>query len=85
MPAVFRRRESVSEDVQIAVIGANFEVGIVGAVPLIQHLFDEVVAIAKAEADRSFVGLLAGVAFDVQVHSSQFCLICQSMSERRLG
>jgi hypothetical protein len=75
MPAVFGRRESVSEDVQIAVIGSKFEVGIVRAVPLIEHLFDAVVAITKAEADRSFVSLLAGVAFDVQVHPSQFCLI----------
>ena len=58
------------EDVQIAVVCSDLEVGIVRTVPLIQHFLDEVVAVAEPEADWAFVSFLAGIALDLQGHSS---------------
>jgi len=70
VPAILFSCEPVPKDVQIAVICADLEVGIVWAVPLIQQLLNEVIAVAEPKTHWSFVRLLAGVAFDVQCHSS---------------
>ena len=70
VPVVLLCREPVPKDVQIAVVCSDLEVLIVRTVPLIQHFLNEVVAIAKPEADWAFVGFLAGIAFDLQGHSS---------------
>jgi len=62
MPSTLRRRRVPSQDIEIAVVCANFVKGIVWAVPLIQYFFDHVLATLKSETNRPFVRVPTGVA-----------------------
>jgi len=53
---------------QIAIVRAHFEERGSLTVPLIEHLFDEVAALAKLKTDRPVVCLPAGVTFHPQFH-----------------
>jgi len=57
-----------SEDMEIAIIGANFEERIISPVPLVEYFLNHVIDFAKLEADRSLIFLSAGVAFHTQFH-----------------
>ena len=68
MPRSFGRRRFSSQNVEIAVIGANFVKGILRAVPLVQDLFDQVLVPIKSKTNRSFVRRPTGVALYLQLH-----------------
>jgi hypothetical protein len=52
-----------SEDMEVAIIGANLEECIIGAVPLVENFLNHVVSFAKLEAGWSLIRLSVGVAF----------------------
>jgi len=62
MPTTVWRRRFPSQDIEIAVIRANFVKGILWAVPLIQYVFNQVLATLKSKTKRSFVRLPIGGA-----------------------
>jgi hypothetical protein len=62
VPSTLRRRRFPPQDVEIAVVGANFVKGIVWAVPLIQYLLDQILATLKSKPNRPFVSLSPGIA-----------------------
>ena len=62
MPGPIRRRCFPSQDIEVAVICADFVKGILRAVPLVKYLFDHVLMILKAESNRPFVRRSSGVA-----------------------
>jgi hypothetical protein len=59
----------VAKDVNVAVIRPHAEVGVLRAVPLVEHLFHLVEALAEIETERTLVGLVAGVTLDPQAHA----------------
>ena len=62
----------VTEDVRVAVIGADLEAAKPFTVPLIEHFLDFVSGgaclLREAETKRAFVGAVSGVALDVEDH-----------------
>jgi hypothetical protein len=46
------------------------EKGLIGAVPLVEDLFDEILVFIEPKADRALVGLHSRVAYDLQLHLS---------------
>ena len=62
MPWPIRRRRFPAQDIEIAVICANFVKGILRAVPLVKYLFDHVLAILKPKSNWPFVRRPSGVA-----------------------
>jgi hypothetical protein len=56
----------VAEDVEVAVVGLYFEVGLVGAIPLVEQLFDHVDMLSYAEADGALIGFAAAVTLHLQ-------------------
>ena len=68
MPWPIRRRRFPTQDIEIAIVRANFVKHILGAVPLIKHLLDHVLAILKSKSNRPFVRRPPGVAVHFQLH-----------------
>jgi hypothetical protein len=62
MPRFLRRRRFPAQNIEIAIIRTNFVKGIMWAVPLVQDLFDQVLATVKSQTDRPFVRRPTGVA-----------------------
>ena len=58
----------MSKNVQVSVVGPDFEEMVVRAVPLIDDFLHEVLMFAKPKADGALVRLLAGVALHNQIH-----------------
>ncbi len=65
MPSAFRRGCFVTQDIKVAVIGTNLEVFVLPPVPLVQHLFDQILVSVQPKANRPFVGFSPGIAFDL--------------------
>jgi hypothetical protein len=55
----------VAEHIKVAVIGANLEVFVVPPVPLVQHLFDQILVFVQPKSNRPFVGFPPRIAFDL--------------------
>ena len=68
MPNAIRRRCFPAQDIEIAVICANFVKGILGAVPLVKYLLDHVLAILKPKSNWPFVCRPSGVAVHFELH-----------------
>lgn len=68
MPRALGSGLVLAEDVQIAVTGSDFEVGVVRAMPAVEHFFDHVIAAIELKADGAFIGFAARIAFDVDLH-----------------
>ena len=68
MPRAIRRRRFPTQDIEIAIIRANFVKRILGAIPLIKYLLDHVLAILKPKSNRPFVRRPPGVAVHFQLH-----------------
>ena len=68
MPRSIGRRRFPAQDIEIAVICADFVKGILGAVPLVKYLLDHVLAILKPKSNRPFVRRPPGVAIHFQLH-----------------
>ena len=68
MPRPIRRRCLPAQDIEVAVIGANFVKGVLRAVPLVKYLLDHVLTILKPKSNRPFVGRSSGVAVHFQLH-----------------
>lgn len=68
MPSAFGIRRFSPQNVEIAVICANLVKGMVWAVPLVQHLLDQVFVPVKAKTDRPFVRLPTGVTIYLELH-----------------
>ena len=67
--ATVRQASSFSaQDVEIAVIGADFVKGIGRAVPLVKHLLDHVLVSVQPKSNRPFVRRPPGVAVHFQLH-----------------
>jgi len=56
-PCVLGRAAALTENVEIPVIGADFEEQIAGTIPLIEDLFNAVDAFAQVKAHGTFVCL----------------------------
>ena len=67
-PGIVVGEALVAKDVEVLVIGPDAEVYILGPIPLVEHLFYLKAAPAQVEAERAFVGLVAGMAFDLDAH-----------------
>jgi hypothetical protein len=59
----------VPKNIEIAVVCANPIKGVVGAVPLVQHLLNQVFVPVQSKPDRSFVRLPTGIAIHLQFHA----------------
>src|SRR5208283_4364726 len=68
MPRPVGRRRLPAQDIEIAVICANFVKRVLRAVPLVEYLLDHVLAILKPKSDRPFVSRPSGVAVHFQLH-----------------
>jgi hypothetical protein len=55
----------VAEYIKAAVIGTNLEVFVIPPIPLVQHLFDQILVPVQRKAYRPFVGFPPGIAFHV--------------------
>ncbi|MGE5111200.1 MAG: hypothetical protein ACM3JB_10120 [Acidobacteriaceae bacterium] len=53
----------MAQYIKVAVIGANFDEFVIPPVPLIQHLFHQILVCVQPEANRPFVGFPPGIAF----------------------
>jgi hypothetical protein len=58
----------VPQNVEIAVIGANFVKGILWAIPLVEDLFDQVLMPVQSKTDGFFVRLPPGIAIHLEFH-----------------
>jgi len=68
MPRSVGRRGFSAQDIEIAVIGTDFEIGIGRSVSLVKHLLDHVLAILKPKSNRPFVRRSTGIAVHFQLH-----------------
>ena len=60
----------VLQDIQVAVVCAEFKESFVRSVPAIENLLHQVFTVPKLEAYRPLVGLAAGVALYPQLHAN---------------
>jgi hypothetical protein len=58
----------LAKNIEITVVGANFVVGALGFVPLIEDGIDDVLPSVQTKAAWPLVRLTAGVALDLQLH-----------------
>jgi hypothetical protein len=58
----------MTENVEVAVVGANFEEGMLGSVPLIDYFLDKIFAMIQSKAEWPLVALAARVALDMHLH-----------------
>ena len=68
MPMALRRRRFSAQDIEIAVICADFVKGILRTVPLIEYFLDHVLPILKPKSNRPFVRRPPRVAIHFQLH-----------------
>lgn len=68
MPGPIRSRRFPPQDIEIAIVRANFVKRILGAIPLIKHLLDHVLAILKPKSNWPFVRRPPRVAIHFQLH-----------------
>ena len=59
----------LAENVEVAIVGADFVELIVRAVPLVDDFFDHVVAVSHPESDGPLIGFATGVALHLQLHA----------------
>jgi hypothetical protein len=62
----------MANDVEVAIVGPDFEEGMIGAVPSIDHLLDLVFVIVQLKAKWSLVGLATGITLNVEPHGPIF-------------
>lgn len=62
----------MANDVEIAIVGTDFEEGMIGAVPSIDHVLDHIFVIVQLKAKWSLVGLATGITLNVQPHGVIF-------------
>jgi hypothetical protein len=55
----------MTKDVAVAVVGAQLKEDVIGAVPLVEDLLDEIIALIDGKAQGSFVGASTGVAVNL--------------------
>jgi hypothetical protein len=58
----------MTENVEVAVVGANLEEDVLWTVPLIDYFLDKVFAMIQSKANWPFVALAARVAVNLQLH-----------------
>lgn len=63
----------MTQNIEVAIVGSEFEELMFRAVPLIDHFLHEIFVIVQLKAKWSFVGFATGVTLNVQGH-------CQSVS-----
>jgi len=68
MPRPIGRRRILSQDIEIAVIRANFVKGIMWSVPLVQDLLDQVFMLRESKTNGPFIRFSAGVAIHLQLY-----------------
>ena len=68
MPRSIGRRCLTAQDEEIAVIGADFEIGIGRSVPLVQDLLDHVFVPVQPKSNRPLVRRPTRVAIHFQLH-----------------
>ena len=68
MPRSIGRRCISAQDVEIAVIGMDFEKGVLRPVPLVQYLVDHIFVAVHTKAYWPFVRRPPGVAIHFQFH-----------------
>src|SRR5208283_1427662 len=68
MPWSVGRRSLSAQNVEIAVICADFEISIGRSVPLVQHFLDHVLVPVQPKANRPFVRRSTGIAIHLQLH-----------------
>jgi hypothetical protein len=61
-PLVFRKRQSVPEDVQVTVIGAHLKERVILTVPLIEEFLNQTLAVTEVKAYGSFFALITRIA-----------------------
>lgn len=55
----------MTKDVAVAVVGAELKEDVIGAVPLIEDLLDEIIAFIESKAQGAFLAPPAGVAVNL--------------------
>jgi hypothetical protein len=63
MPKAIWRRCLPAQDIEITVIGADFEKEILRAVPLVEEFLDQIFVSVQPKANRSFVRYPSGIGF----------------------
>ena len=66
--APFAACRLVTQYIHIAIVGTNFKEGIVWAVPLIEHLLDQIVTLAELKPHRPLVRLPTGITLYSEDH-----------------
>jgi hypothetical protein len=48
----------MAKDIEVPIVRANFEVRVLGSIPLIQKFLDNIIVIIKLKADRTLVSFI---------------------------
>jgi hypothetical protein len=67
MPRTLWRRCVLPQDVEIAVVRADFEEGIMRAIPVVEYLINQVFVPAKSKPNRPFFRFSAGIAINLKL------------------
>ena len=67
-PRAIRHGCPVTKDVEVAIVGPDSIGNAFRLVPLIEHLFDDVLPPVHGKARRPLVGFSAGIALHIQFH-----------------
>jgi len=59
----------MSQDVDVAIICANLEPGVVRSVPLVEQFLDHVLTLIHPKADRPLIRFASGVAANLYPHT----------------
>jgi hypothetical protein len=68
IPKSIRHRGLPAEDIKVPIVGTNFVKGLLGAVPLVEDVFDEILVSLQTKADRPLIRFPSRVALDLQLH-----------------
>ncbi len=68
LPRAVWGRSFAPQNIEIPIIGLDFEEEVFGTVPLIDYFFHEVLVFAHTKTDRPFTLLVTGIAVDLELH-----------------
>lgn len=68
VPKSLGHRRLSAEDIKVPIVRTNFIKGLLGAVPLVENVFHQIVMTIQTKTDRPLVRFPSCVAHDLQLH-----------------
>lgn len=81
VPRAVGNTGAMTQDVSVAIIGPDFEPGVVRTAPLVDYFLHPILMPINAKKDGAFVGFSAGITFDQQFHNGH----CKPRRARDMG